>query len=119
MLKNAAYALSTATRECDVVARTGGDEFAVLAVQSDEHQCNALVARINDLLAQVNLRGSIGFSKRDPAKSLADAWVQSDQNMYLCKRDRKREQNRSAGSDTAVPPTSGSVQPTTNEAAAN
>jgi diguanylate cyclase (GGDEF)-like protein len=104
MLKNAANALSTATRECDVVARTGGDEFSVLAVQCDEHQCKAMVARINELLAQVNLRGSIGFAKRDPAKSLADAWVQSDQNMYVCKRDRKRTENRRSVSDALVPP---------------
>jgi diguanylate cyclase len=93
MLVDAARALTAATRDCDVVSRIGGDEFAVLAVQCDEHQCEALVSRINELLSQVNLGGSIGVAKRDPSKSLADAWVQSDQNMYLCKRDKKRAQN--------------------------
>jgi diguanylate cyclase (GGDEF)-like protein len=117
MLVDAANALSSATRECDVVSRIGGDEFAVLAVQCDEHQGNALVTRINDLLSQVNLSGSIGFARRDPAKSLADAWVQSDQNMYICKRDRKRKTNRESQSGKNVSPTSDMDQPSANDIA--
>ena len=90
MLASAARALTEATRECDVVARVGGDEFAVLAVQCDEQQSEALVVRIKSHFSQINLAGSIGLAKRDPAKSLADAWVQSDLNMYACKQERNR-----------------------------
>ncbi len=119
MLADAANALTTATRDCDVVARIGGDEFAILAVQCDEHQSRALVARVNELFSQVNLCGSIGFARRDPAKSLADAWVQSDQNMYICKRDRKRQANRRAEAASSVSPTNDQDQTVSQDMVVN
>lgn len=119
MLVEAASALTAATRDCDVVARIGGDEFAVLAVQSDEHQCKALVSRVSELLSQVNLGGSIGVAKRDPSKSLADAWVQSDQNMYLCKRDKKRAKNAPAVTATNTSPSIDLDTLASNDIAAN
>ena len=90
MLVNAAQALRASTRTSDVVARCGGDEFAVLAIHCDQQQADQLVARMHESLAQFDLRGSIGVGVRNPAKTLGDAWKQADQNMYVVKRNRKR-----------------------------
>jgi len=89
-LANVARALNDSTRDCDVVARVGGDEFAVLAIHCDQQQANILVDRMKETLLRSNLSASIGVAARAPAKSLGDAWIQADQNMYVCKRDRKR-----------------------------
>lgn len=89
MLVDAAQALNDATRDSDVVARVGGDEFAVLAVHCEHKQSKQLVARMHEHLSQSSLRASIGTAPRNPAKSLGDAWIQADHNMYTFKRNRK------------------------------
>jgi diguanylate cyclase (GGDEF)-like protein len=90
MLANAARALKDATRDSDVVARVGGDEFAVLAIHCDQPQANQLVARMLEHLSNFSISASIGMASRNPAKSLGDAWIEADQNMYEFKRNRKR-----------------------------
>ena len=90
MLANTARALKDATRDCDVVARVGGDEFAVLAIHCDQQQAAQLVDRMHEQLSKYSLCASIGTASRNPAKSLGDAWIHADQNMYTCKRNRKR-----------------------------
>ncbi len=90
MLVKAASALLEGARDCDVVARLGGDEFAILAVHCDQQQAGQLVDRIQENLSKVNLCASIGMSARDPSQTLDDAWIESDERMYECKRDRKR-----------------------------
>ncbi len=89
VIVKAAHAIKAATRECDVLARVGGDEFAVLAVQCDTEQGRKLVSRLEASLAEAGLQASIGLAHREPSKSLADAWTLADDLMYQCKRGRK------------------------------
>lgn len=89
MLVDAARAIASSTRDADVVARVGGDEFAILAMHCDEDMSAEIVDRLTESLAQAGLRGSIGTAKRDPHETLADAWRTADQKMYECKRQHK------------------------------
>ena len=88
MLIAAAEALSGSTRECDIVARVGGDEFAILAVHCDQTTADDIVERLNESLSKANVRASIGVASRESTKTLMDAWAQADSNMYRCKRRR-------------------------------
>ncbi|NND99251.1 MAG: sensor domain-containing diguanylate cyclase [Pirellulaceae bacterium] len=85
-LQEAARALRQAARGCDVVARVGGDEFAVLAVHCDQQGAQSLVTRTQEAFSQLGLQGSMGIGLREPSKTLNDAWIQADANMYRAKR---------------------------------
>lgn len=92
-------------RETDVVARIGGDEFAILAVTNDSDSGNILVARIKDNLRAFNLREklpynlslSVGAVQVDPekSKSINELLEAADQAMYEQKR-MNQVQNRSS-----------------------
>ncbi len=88
-LIQAADALSDAARDGDVLARVGGDEFALLAIHCDEPQANEMVDRMTGILAKRGIHASIGMAKRDPTKSLREAWNESDQRMYRSKQARR------------------------------
>ena len=95
LIRRAATALRQAARESDVVARIGGDEFVILAVQSEESTANVLVERIRDRLADVNVEASIGMASRSPALDLEQVRHVADQSMYRDKSERKRRFLRS------------------------
>jgi diguanylate cyclase (GGDEF)-like protein len=91
-------ALRCTFRRSDVLARFGGDEFAVLALDAAGGCLNALLGRLRD-----NLRGigdaaddtppglSIGAARFDPEDSatLEDLVQRADQAMYADKRGRR------------------------------
>ncbi|QDT09745.1 sensor domain-containing diguanylate cyclase [Planctomycetes bacterium K23_9] len=86
-LMQVAQALERASRACDVVARTGGDEFAIIAVECDEFQSAQFIRRIKENLSQFNIQASIGTATRSPTMSLDKAWIQADKNMYEKKQN--------------------------------
>jgi len=61
------------SRATDVVARVGGDEFGVLAVDTALVTGRVLVARLADALAQAGVRASIGAHVRRQAPPRAPA----------------------------------------------
>jgi diguanylate cyclase (GGDEF)-like protein len=95
--------LKNTFRETDVIARIGGDEFAILAVTNDSDSGDVLVTRIKDNLRAFNLREklpyslslSVGAVQVDPekSKSITELLEAADQAMYEQKR-MKREQSR-------------------------
>lgn len=81
-LRAAASALRGSVRTVDVVARTGGDEFAVLVARTDEQAMDALTARIRASLAEVGVAASVGCAVRDVRETLGEAVQRADSAMY-------------------------------------
>ena len=109
LLASAAHILSLCFRAHDVVARIGGDEFAVLLRPTDEAALEATCARIRDKTAafnqrqlQVHISLSIGYAFADsPTVAMRDLFKQADNNMYREKL-HQRQSTRSAIVQTAM-----------------
>mgnify|MGYP001605582465 CR=1 FL=1 len=98
-LMRMAEVLKETFRQSDVLARMGGDEFAVLAIEASRGNAKMLEARLKENLKKSNqgknipakLSLSVGAAYFDPEKSstLEDLIAQADQAMYQSKRNRK------------------------------
>jgi diguanylate cyclase (GGDEF)-like protein len=87
VIRLAAETLSRAVRAGDVVARVGGDEFAVLAIDH-ESSARALVDRIEAAFADAAIPASIGASTHDPRRTMRETYAEADRAMYEQKRLR-------------------------------
>ena len=90
LLVAAAGAISASVRADDVVARVGGDEFAVLALDCTEPAAARLCERVRKTLAAVGVHASVGYSMRAPRATIDDAWRGADRHMYREKQERSR-----------------------------
>lgn len=102
LIRRAAGAIRGAVRDEDVVARTGGDEFAVLAVEADAPVPDSVLARIRAALTEVGVAASAGAAVATGAQdSLEDAVKRADEAMYAEKRAHRvtrRSERRPPGS---------------------
>lgn len=101
-LKLVADNLKENVRHSDVVARLGGDEFAILLRGFDKEDAHAKYAQINTMFSnlhfihegqRINVHGSVGFWKVDPALSAHDNKTGADFEMYRQKDAEKRLRN--------------------------
>lgn len=98
-LVRTADALEKTFRNSDVIARIGGDEFAVLALEASGEDREVILRRLERNLklagmeeSRYELSLSVGMSRFDPRHpvSLAKLISQADQAMYEEKRNRPK-----------------------------
>jgi diguanylate cyclase (GGDEF)-like protein len=95
LLKRTSVALRVAFRAGDILARIGGDEFAVLLPSTDEGSVQALLCRIQARIDQGNsthpdLQVQLSFGAATAEKSdLPGAFSEADQRMYEAKSGHK------------------------------
>jgi diguanylate cyclase len=89
LLQRAAQAMKQAVRRQDIVARIGGDEFAILCVDCPLDMGTQLKQRLQFHLEAAQVQASIGIAGRQPKLGLKAAWAEADRNMYADKRQRK------------------------------
>jgi diguanylate cyclase len=89
VLRLVARVIQETSRESDLVARTGGDEFAVLALNCEEPHLRVLVSRLRKALAAEGVSASVGGACRRPSAGMAEAWAEADDVMFEEKARRK------------------------------
>jgi diguanylate cyclase (GGDEF)-like protein len=96
-LRRTAEALETTFRDSDVIARFGGDEFAVLAIEASGQSEAGIQDRLSEYLNSGNSKDfpnefsfSLGTARFDPwsSMSLRELIAQADRAMYEQKRRR-------------------------------
>ena len=99
LLQQAANVLTSVFRAGDVLARTGGDEFAALLPVTDSAAAEQIVARIRESLVEHNTRFpdlpvkfSLGTATAEK-DNLAGTFNLADQRMYADKSARKASMN--------------------------
>lgn len=103
-LKAVADILRESSREVDVAARVGGDEFVLLLPDTDKQSCDVLIKRIEDSSTQAfagrswQISLSIGQATRIGKTKKADWVIQlADQDMYEAKRVKQQAVNGTGG----------------------
>jgi len=98
-LMEVADVLKETFRSSDIIARMGGDEFAILAIDPTDADSEILTGRLQSLIDTRNnqenrrykLSISVGYSYYDPGNpcSLNELMVQADKLMYEHKKSKK------------------------------
>ena len=91
--------LQNTVRDCDVVARMGGDEFTILALDADGLGARAIQRRLDERLALFNASGelpmplslTVGHTRVRPSDtaSMSELLARADQLLYTRKRRRQ------------------------------
>ena len=106
-LRHVAAAIHHETRQTDLAARIGGDEFAIILLEAGEAEAAAAAARILATAAEPAGEGapattvSAGSAPIDGARSATEVLHQADLALYAAKR---RGGNCHAGSEIAAAP---------------
>ena len=97
LIKEAALALQQAFRGEDVVARIGGDEFAVILQKANEASVKEAIKRVRTFQAVINqdmndhsLSISLGSATAENSEQLSSAFKLADSRMYYYKIRRKQ-----------------------------
>jgi diguanylate cyclase (GGDEF)-like protein len=97
LIQQAALALQQSFRGEDVVARIGGDEFAVILQNADETTVKEAIKRVRAFQAGINrdksdyaLSISLGSATAENSEQLSSAFKLADSRMYYYKIRRKQ-----------------------------
>jgi len=102
LLKGAASLLANCFRKGDVVARVGGDEFAVLIPHTNREEMDHAIQRIrekikayNEKYPEMHLSISLGYAIKNDHASMSSIFEEADNNMY---HDKLRSKLNTRGS---------------------
>jgi diguanylate cyclase (GGDEF)-like protein len=95
VLRRAGHALRMSTRPYDLVARYGGDEFAILAVDADERGAMEIAERALDRLSAAiedlgSERATAGVAQWDPSQTPPQLVEQADRALLFGKQEGQR-----------------------------
>jgi len=90
LLRGAASLLVDCFRKGDIVARVGGDEFAILIPFTSKQEMDQAIERIrnkikayNETYPEMHLSISLGYAiKENPASNISSIFEEADNNMY-------------------------------------
>ncbi len=90
VLKKVAQILRRPFRSSDVIARVGGDEFAVILPSTDHNTAEEICTRLHNIIKEFNASSgelpisiSVGYASGDkPSQSIMDIYQEADHNMY-------------------------------------
>lgn len=81
LLRHVGEALRVNARRSDVVARLGGDDFAVLLLGTDRTGARTVLERVRSTISPERARLAVGIGTRDEAGSLAEAFRLADERL--------------------------------------
>ena len=96
-LVRVAEVILSVTRQHDVAARFGGDEFGLLAMLSDERDAETIEYRLMEGFRAKGLSVSIGHAQVTAERTIVDAMESADREMYMQKEQRHSKRSRSTG----------------------
>lgn len=94
LIRSASTSIRSAIRENDIIARIGGDEFAILGIECDAVGCEAIFKNVTDALLSNGISASVGKAMRDHRLGLFEAIATADRAMYMAKEKRRRRCSR-------------------------
>jgi len=110
LIQRTAECLRGVVRPFDIVARMGGDEFALLIVEAREDLTQQFIKRIRSRLRNARISASIGWAsrsteavdtdvvslanKKDSHNTLNDVMQRADENMYQEKSNHKKDRKK-------------------------
>lgn len=100
LIRRSAECIRSAVRSVDKVARIGGDEFAILAIDCDESAADTMRRRIEAAWSAEGIRASWGMAMRDSDSGLQGAMAKADHRMYEMKEERRRHLSAERRSST-------------------
>ncbi len=89
IIRRAGRVLVKTVRASDIVARIGGDKFAVLGVQCEPRSAHVLAQRVRREMERAGINASVGMSSRVPALQLEQVWQEADDRLLDDKISRK------------------------------
>ena len=110
VLKKAADAMKELVRTSDLVARVGGDEFAILSFNPSSEGLSLLADRLSQALSDTGIQASVGFAMTQQGVTLEETWAAADRAMYGRKGRRRsmiatpQDEEPPAMPQPAIPP---------------